>query len=103
MVDATVDDHCSLLDPLSFHHLRFPDAHNQDVCFAHLDENRWTLVNKRIACATMTPSLVHIYFMRVNRNLQYLARHDVIVYATRWQQRSVIPNIHATVSRLKTY
>lgn len=36
VVDATVDNHCSRLDPLSFHHLCFPDPNNQDVCLAHL-------------------------------------------------------------------
>lgn len=37
MVDATVDDNRSLLDPLALHHLCFPDADNENVCFAHLD------------------------------------------------------------------
>lgn len=40
VVDATVDDHCSLLDPLSFHHLCSPDPDNQDVCFAHLGTSK---------------------------------------------------------------
>lgn len=36
MVDPTVNDHSSLLDPLSFHHLCFANANNQDVRFPHL-------------------------------------------------------------------
>lgn len=67
VVDATVDDHSSLLDPLSFHHLCFPHADNQDVCFAHLDKNSDKSKN--------------------------LGRHDVIVCATRWQQVSVIASM----------
>lgn len=43
VVDATVDDNGPLLDPVSFHHLRFPDADNQYVRFAHL------VTNERIA------------------------------------------------------
>lgn len=61
VVDATVDDHCSLLDPLSFHHLCSPDPDNQDVCFAHLG-------SKRVACVTVMLGLVDICFMTVNRN-----------------------------------
>lgn len=37
MVDPTINDHSSLLDPLSFHHLCFPNANNQNVCFPYLD------------------------------------------------------------------
>lgn len=40
VVDATVNDHCSFLDPLSFYHLCFSDTNNQDVCSTHLDRNR---------------------------------------------------------------
>lgn len=36
MVDPTINDHSSLLDPLSFHHLCFANANNQDVRFPHL-------------------------------------------------------------------
>lgn len=39
VINPTVDDHRSLLDPLSFHHLCFAHANNQDVCFTHLDRN----------------------------------------------------------------
>lgn len=37
VVDAAVDDHRSLLDPLSLHHLCFTDADHQDVRLPHLD------------------------------------------------------------------
>lgn len=39
MVNAAVNDHSSLLDPLSFHHLCFSNTDNQDVRFSHLKRN----------------------------------------------------------------
>lgn len=48
MVDATVNDQRSLLDPLSFHHLSFPDADDQDVCLSHLDKPQCKQLKKFI-------------------------------------------------------
>lgn len=36
MIDATVNNHCSLLDPLPFHNLCFPNASHQYICLPNL-------------------------------------------------------------------
>ena len=41
-VDATVNDDCSRLDPICFHHLRTTHCHHNYICLAHLQYTQQT-------------------------------------------------------------